>query len=375
MTENSSESNTSVFDWLTLERVPNVGPLTTARLVNAFGSPRRAMEADPEEILRRTGLKEKLAQSISGFVPPTQEILKDLDIMKKLSVKILTRWDKDYPQNLLEIYDPPAILFVRGNILGGDTRAVAMVGTRNPSSYGIEMAERITHDLVRAGVTIVSGLARGIDTACHKTALKAGGRTIGVLGCGIDVCYPRENMALIEEMAEKGAVMSEFRPRTPPLATNFYRRNRIVSGLTKGTVVVEAAPRSGSLITAAHAIDQNRDVFAVPGKVLDRRSWGPNHLLKQGAAVVESADDILAGLFAQVGSAPREVFVKVEQDFSDLSETARQVMETIGIDPTPIDSLCETFGIDAGKLLGILLELELRGLVRQYPGKMFAREP
>ncbi|MBI5250896.1 MAG: DNA-protecting protein DprA, partial [Desulfomonile tiedjei] len=270
----------SLFDWLALERIPRVGPLTIARLIDAFGSPRAAMAANREEIRRRSGLGEKLADTIACFAPPRDEILKDIATLEKLGVRLLTRWDEGYPKNLQEIYDPPALLFVRGKILPEDVRAVSVVGTRKPSRYGIEMTEQITRDLARSSVTVVSGLARGIDTACHEAAIRAGGRTIGVLGCGIDVVYPRENGELIEQIVEHGAVVSEFRPRISPLATNFYRRNRIISGLAKGVVVIEAAKNSGSLITTNHALDQNRDVFAVPGNVLNAKSRGPHHLLK-----------------------------------------------------------------------------------------------
>jgi DNA processing protein len=194
------------------------------------------------------------------------------------------------------------------------------------------------------------------------------------LGCGIDVLYPRENKSLVEEMICSGAVISEFRPGIPPLATNFYRRNRIVSGLVKGVVIVQATRNSGSLITAGHAVDQNRDVFAVPGNVTDSRSWGPHNLLKQGAGLVESANDIMEALFAQSQVKPQPSLFEARQSAdNDLSDVAEQVLESLDPDPVPIDLLCETLKIEVGKLSGILLELELKGLIRQYPGKMFAR--
>jgi DNA processing protein len=375
MGDHSLNSDATLYDWLALERTPRVGPLTMARLYEAFGSPRKAMQAGSREITLRAGLREKLAETIAGFRPPENEIKKDIEILEKLGVRVITRWDPDYPSNLKEIYDPPALLFVRGQITPEDDRAVALVGSRNPTRYGLEMTEQLTKGLVRAEVTPVSGLARGIDTACHSTALKEGGRTIGVLGCGIDVLYPRENKALIEEMTGSGAVISEFRPGVPPLATNFYRRNRIVSGLVKGVVVVQATRNSGSLITAGHALEQNRDVFAVPGSVMDSRSWGPHSLLKQGAGVVESADDVLASLFEPPQSTRRQptLFEARENRDQVLSDVAEQVLEFLDPDPVPIDLLCESLKIEVGKLSGTLLELELKGLVRQYPGKMFSR--
>ena len=261
----SHRQDVSLFDWLALERIPRVGPLSMARLIATFGNPGAALKATSSEIRQRTGLSEKLAGMIASYIPPESDIKRDMETLERLGARVITRWDPEYPTNLTEIYDPPALLFVRGELLETDRKAVAVVGTRNPSRYGLEMTETISRDLVRAGVTVVSGLARGVDTACHWAALRAGGRTVGVLGCGIDVLYPQENRELIEDICQSGAVMTEFRPGVAPHATNFYRRNRIVSGLSKGVLVVEAATNSGSLITASHAADQNRDVFAVPG--------------------------------------------------------------------------------------------------------------
>jgi len=371
---NEALGQTPLFYWLALERVPGVGPISIARLIDAFSSPERVFQASAKEIQAKARLSERVAENIAAFTPDRAAILKEMEIISELGAKVITRWDPDYPENLKEIYDPPALLFVRGRFVAEDSKAVAVVGTRNPTRYGTELAEAITRDLVRAGITIVSGLARGIDTAAHWAALRHGGRTIGVLGCGIDVCYPKENKDLVTEIERCGAVISEFRPQTGPLSTNFYRRNRIVSGLTRGTLVVEAAPRSGSLITAAHALDQNREVFALPGSVLNKRSWGPHHLLKQGAALVESAQDIIDILFSQKdAAAPKPAAYTHINHLEDLSDTARQVFDAVDLDPVHIDILCEHLGIDAGRLSGVLLELELRGLIRQHPGKMFSR--
>jgi len=341
--------------------------------MDAFGSPRSAMEAGPAEIARRAGLSEKIAEAIAAFKPPVDEIARDMETLARLGARVISRWDEDYPSNLKEIYDPPALLFVRGEIMPEDAKAIAIVGTRNPTRYGLEVTERITKDLVRAGVTLVSGLARGIDTTCHRTALKANGRTVGVLGCGLDRNYPRENGILVEEMVRRGAVVTEFRPGVAPLATNFYRRNRIISGLSKGVLVVEAARNSGSLITAAHALDQNRDVFAVPGSVMNKRSEGPHHLLKQGAGLVESAEDLLGMAFQSPEPAAQPTLFEQTGETEDLSESARAVLDALDPDPVPIDSLCEALKIDAGTVSAELLNLELRGLVRHHPGNMFSR--
>lgn len=369
----SHRQDVSLFDWLALERIPRVGPLSMARLIATFGNPGAALKATSSEIRQRTGLSEKLAGMIASYIPPESDIKRDMETLERLGARVITRWDPEYPTNLTEIYDPPALLFVRGELLETDRKAVAVVGTRNPSRYGLEMTETISRDLVRAGVTVVSGLARGVDTACHWAALRAGGRTVGVLGCGIDVLYPRENRELIEDICQSGAVMTEFRPGVAPHATNFYRRNRIVSGLSKGVLVVEAATNSGSLITASHAADQNRDVFAVPGSVLNVRSQGPHALLKQGAGLVESAADVLEALFTTAISDAQQPLFRSPEAADNLGEAQRALLDALDPDPVPVDLLCETLNLEAGKILAILLELELNGLVRQHPGKMFAR--
>jgi DNA processing protein len=342
-------------------------------LYEAFKDPKTALQADYRKIRNRTGLSEKLARTIADYAIPCDDILKDMETLDRIGARVVTRWDADYPENLQHIYDPPALLFVRGTLKPEDERAVAMVGTRNPTHYGIKMAEAITRDLVAAGVTVVSGLARGIDGVSHRTALKHEGRTIGVIGCGIDVVYPREHKELIEQMADAGAVMSEFRPGVPPLATNFYRRNRVVSGLVKGVVVVEAGRTSGSLITANHAGEQNREVFAVPGNVVNPRSAGPHLLLKQGAALVESAQDVLTALFEPFKAPVQATLFEPEQPRPDVSDKGHTVLDMLDPDPVHIDFLAEALKMEAGTLAGVLLELELNGLVRQHPGKMFSR--
>ncbi|MEW6350211.1 MAG: DNA-processing protein DprA [Thermodesulfobacteriota bacterium] len=369
------------FHWLALERLPRAGPLTIARLIEAFGSPQRALEASADEIILRARLKSRTAYAVAACRVDSDEIRKDMDLLDKMGVRVITRWDAEYPIRLKEIYDPPALLFVRGQFAEEDARCCAVVGTRTPTRYGIEMTERITRGLVAANITIASGLARGIDTACHKTAVKAEGRTIGVLGCGVDVVYPRENARLMDEMASLGAVVTEFRPGTVPHPTNFYRRNRIISGLSQGVLVVESGLRSGSLITARHALDQNRDVFAVPGNVMSAGSSGPHWLLKQGAGLVESAEDIIEALYPTVSRTPQPVREKAQQtnlfdgaaDQADLSEAEALIMGVLDLEPVPFDVICESLGMEAGKLSGLLLELELNGLVRQYPGKFFSR--
>jgi DNA processing protein len=374
MVHREHDSAQDIFAWLALERIPLVGPISIAKLIEAFGGPVEALGASRHEICKKAGLSERLADSIISYRPANGEIEKDIATLQGLGARIVTRWGPDYPRNLKDIYDRPAILFVRGSLYVDDSRAVAMVGTRNPTRYGLEIAKSITRDLVRSSVTIVSGLARGIDTACHLSALREGGRTIAVLGCGLDVMYPRENESLIERVSENGAVMTEFRPGVAPLKTNFFRRNRIVSGLSRAVVVVQVAKKSGSLITAFHALEQNRDVFAVPGNITNERSRGPHHLIKQGAGLIESADDILNAL-GTCGFHETQEPAESAMDSSDtieVSETVRTILNFLDLDPTRIDQICEGLKLEPGKLLAALLELEMSGLVRQSPGKMFS---
>ncbi len=361
-------------DWLALERIPRVGPVTIAKLIESFGSPSAILAASAGQLRARTGVGEKIASLIAEYSPPWKEIARDMDTLNRFSARVISRWDAEYPVNLTHIYDPPSLLFVRGTLLPEDARAVAIVGTRNPTAYGLEMTRVLSRDLTQAGITLVSGLARGVDTECHATVVREGGRTIGVLGCGVDVVYPRENKALMDRMTENGAVISEFRPGTPPLATHFYRRNRIISGLSKGIVVVQAALGSGSLITAKHALDQNRDVLAVPGATLDKRSEGPHFLLKQGAGLVENGSDVLAALFGE-GSKFKTTH-RVEQTALtldlDLSVDAGRVRGVLTHEPLHFDLVCEATGLSAPSVSSALLELELGGLARRGAGNVFS---
>jgi DNA processing protein len=281
--------------------------------------------------------------------------------------------DAGYPPLLAEIAVPPPVLFIRGSLEGRAARAVAVVGSRRASHAGMRFATDLARDLARAGFTVVSGLARGIDTAAHQGALKGGGNTLAVLGSGIDLVYPPENEPLAAEISLNGAVVSEHGPGVEPLPWHFPLRNRIVSGLSMGTVIVEAAPRSGALITARCALEENRGVFAVPGKPGDPRSSGVNRLLKDGAKLVENIDDILEELAPQleleldpggrsradVGSVPDGV----EGDLMDLLSEV----------PTHVDDISGSIGLGTGDLLGLLLTLETRGLVKSLPGKFYVR--
>ncbi len=361
--------------WLALERAPHVGPITISKLIAAFGNPRSVVEADSETIKSRAAVSSRIAEAVGAYKPDADAIYRDMEKLRDLNARVITRWSEEYPQNLSTIYDPPAILFVRGSFKVEDKDAIAVVGSRESSNYGENVTKIITRDLVRAGLCIVSGLARGIDTVCHTTALNEGGRTIGVLGCGLDKNYPSENKALIERMSEEGAVITEFRPGSEPLRTNFHRRNRIVSGLSRAVLVVQASLRSGSLITVNHALDQGREVFAVPGNVLHERSRGTHHLLKQGAALVEKAQDILDSIFPGGAEKAEQIRTGSRPDMPmiETSELARKVLDCVDLDPVSVDSLCQLSGLEVRKVLAALMELELLGLVKQSPGKVFSK--
>jgi len=293
-----------------------------------------------------------------------------------MEVRKITIESEGYPENLRSIHKPPRELYVSGKLSLSDRDAVAIVGTRTPTFYGLAQAEKLSYELALCGITIVSGMARGIDSAAHRGALKAGGKTIAIMGSGHNRIYPPENKKLCEEIAEKGAVLSEFSPDEPPLKTNFPRRNRIISGLSKGVVVVEAAKKSGALITADFALDEGRDVFAVPGNVNSGKSAGTNALIKEGAKLVESAADILEELGYKIESEKKEASLPgtgVKNIRVSVTEEEKLIMDIIKHEPMPIDDISNVMNIPVERLAGVLLKLELKKLVKTLPGENFVR--
>jgi DNA processing protein len=305
-------------------------------------------------------------------------------------VSIITCRDSIYPHNLLNIYDFPPFLYVKGTLREDDI-CIAVVGSRMASTYGRFSTERLCRELVMKGITVVSGLARGIDTAAHQGSLAAKGRTIAVLGCGLDIVYPPENKALFEKIPQQGAIVTEFPFGTPPLATNFPARNRIISGLALGVVVVEASYRSGSLITARVALEQGREVFAVPGSIDADGSKGTNKLIKEGAKLIEGADDILEEILPQIRRKlapppPTKVdkpTVSADAPVGEKPSAPRQqtltneegkLLKHLSAGPINVDQLIALTGGKAGEILNTLLLLELKGFIRQLPGKQFVRK-
>lgn len=352
------------YHWFALRSVPLVGNVLFRRLLERFGSPEAVFQASDAALATVRGVSAAVVTSLRDHDPrPFAE--REVAALARAGCRIVTLLDDEYPPLLREIADPPPFLYVRGSLAGIGT-AVAVVGSRRASAYGRTVTERMAEELSRAGVAVISGLARGIDTAAHHGALKGEAKTVGVLGCGVDVVYPAENRRLYAEMAERGAVVSEFPLGTAPLAENFPRRNRIISGISHGVLVVEAAERSGSLVTARIALDQGRDVYAIPGNITNEGSRGANRLIREGAKLVEGVDDILEELPG--GRVARR---SVPMPAHDLSPAEAAVFALLSAEPLHIDRIIAKSALTVGELSAMLLRLELKGAVTQLPGKYF----
>ncbi len=361
-----------LFYWLALSLIPGVGSILLKRLLDQFKTPEAVFQAPMNELSNIEGLGERVAKEIRKG-PMEKAVEKELYLLKEVGGKIVTLKDSAYPKRLRDIYDPPPLLYVRGELKEEDEFAISIVGSRKTSPYGRGMTERMSQELARHGITIVSGMARGIDSLAHWGALSGGGRTIAVLGCGVDVIYPSENRNLFTKIMDHGAVLSEFPMGSPPEGGHFPKRNRIISGLSIGVVVVQASAESGSLITAGFALEQGREVFAVPGNVGAEGSRGTHQLIKEGAKLVESSEDILEEILPQ-WRRERETTQKVEGPERDLTGEERILYERLGETPSHIDVLIRESQFDPGKVSSLLLNLELKGLVSQWPGKCFSKK-
>jgi DNA processing protein len=357
------------LSWIGLSSISGVGRVTFRKLVRHFGSAASVLTASADELREIGGLSEKVAMEIRSF-PWRERAEVELDKAVAAAVSIITADEPEFPLSLKSTPDPPLFLYVRGSLLPKDGNAVAMVGTRTPTHYGLTVTHRMAYELASQAVTVVSGMARGIDTQAHKGALAAKGRTIAVLGCGIDTAYPPENKGLMEEIVRSGAVLTENPFGTQPESGYFPARNRIISGLSAGTVIIEAAEDSGSLITADYTLKQERKLFAVPGNINSPVSRGANNLIKQGAVLVETAEDVLRGLGIYKG---RNNGPAVERPLPTLTDEERSVFDTVTGEPKHIDAIMTASGKAPGRLSGILTTLELKGLVKQLPGKYFVR--
>jgi DNA processing protein len=338
-------------------------------LMEYFGSPRAAWEATVKELAGAPGFDENKALALAGRRSQLDPQTEALNLATQ-DIGFLCHTDPEYPENLAEIYDPPPVIFYRGKPPTADKPSIAIVGTRKPSPYGLAVAEKLAKDLAALGFTIISGLARGIDAVAHKGALHSGGWTIAVLGCGPDVVYPRENKKLMEEIINNGTVLSEFPPGTQPDAWHFPARNRIISGLSQATLVVEAAEKSGALITAEFALEQGRDVMAVPGNVVNPLSRGPHRLIKQGARLIEGAGDVLEEL-----GMDRLFPLQTADDSSKMKMSLEEetIYKLLSLEPVSIDELIMKAGILPQKVMAALMYLEIKGLAKQLPGKLYIR--
>jgi DNA processing protein len=331
-----------------------------------FGSPERAWQASARE-LQQAGLDQRTLEAL-------REARRELDLAAELQrirasgVMISTWEDPAYPQLLREIYDPPPLLYLRGELVPADQRAVAIVGTRNPTAYGQEVAHHLAHGLAENGITVISGLALGIDTIAHKAVLEAGGRTIAVLGGGLQRIYPERNKPLAARIAQQGVLLSEYAPYLPALAGNFPARNRVISGLALGVLVIEAGERSGALITAQFALEQGRDVLAVPGSILSRASAGCNRLIGEGATLVRRVEDILEQLSLHQRATQQEICV-----IAPATHEEARLLEVLSFEPQHIDELGSRAGLPAGSVTATLGLMELKGYVRCVNGTYYVR--
>jgi DNA processing protein len=362
----------NIFYWLALSLVPGIGSTLFKRLLERFKTPEAVFRATAREFADVEGLGEKVVRAISRG-PFEKRVERELYLLDKVGGTVLASGDEGYPKRLKEIYDPPPVLYVRGKIKKQDDLAIAIVGSRKTSPYGRGFTERVSRDLAQQGVTVVSGMARGIDSVAHQGAVSEGGRTIAVLGCGVDIVYPRENRRLCEQIIDHGAVVSEFPMGSPPEAGHFPKRNRIISGLSLGVVVVQAGKGSGSLITANCALEQGRDVFAVPGNVGAENSQGTNQLIKEGAKLVESSADILQEILPQWRRGENKV-EEAEAPEKRLPEEEKRLYVLLGDTPLHIDTIIRETQLEPGKVSSLLLNLELKGMVSQWPGKSFTKK-
>ena len=357
--------------WVALNSLPDIGPILTRRLLSVFGSPENIFRAGRAELRGVEGVGEGRTRSICGF-NEWDKIQDEIDKAEQHNIQIITIYNKAYPESLKRIHGAPFVLYLQGALTGPDKYAVAIVGSRNSTQYGMQVAEKMAYKLAASGLTVVSGMARGIDTAAHKGALRAGGRTIAVLGSGVDVPYPASNRGLMNAIAPRGAVMSEFPLGTQPKRENFPKRNRIISALSLGVIVIEATLDSGSLITVGYALEQGKDVFAVPGNITSGTSSGTNNLIKKGAKLVEKAEEVIDELSPQIKGILREERLGSDAVTSGLTAEEKMLFSHMSDEPRHIDYLIRETEMTTGKALSVLLKLELKGIIRQSEGKHFS---
>ncbi len=360
-----------IHSLLRLISVPGIGSFRIRKLVAHFNSASAVLKADAYKIAEIAGIDKVLALKISKE-NDTRFADFQIQTCRKLNINILSFFSENYPAPLKQTPDPPILLFTKGTIIPEDVIALGIVGSRMPSDYGRRATEKFARELAQAGFSIVSGLARGIDTVAHQTCVKLGSRTLAVLGSGLDIIYPPENKTLARHIIDNGAIITELSCGSKPDAVNFPKRNRIISGLSLGVLIVEAGAKSGALITATSALNQNREIFAVPGNLFSMRNLGSNRLIKEGEKLVQSIDDLLVGLEGSLRPlAAQKTNFKIQP--RDLSETEKKIWDVLSDDPVHIDLISQQTGLSTSEVLSILLTLELKDLVSQQSGKMFTR--
>ena len=376
-----SNTQQSIKSSLRLQLVQGIGPRVYAELIQRFGSAEKVLSATPQLLREVPGVGAKLMQAIVNADTQT-DVKSVLEVCEANQIKILERYSDGYPKMLSEIYDPPSVLFHQGTIEPVDQLAIAIVGTRHSSNYGDTIASRLAHGLSMAGLTIVSGLARGIDAQAHRAALSAGGRTLAVLGGGLLKMYPPEHKKLAKEIATNGAVISEALPEQSPQSGCFPRRNRIVTGLSLGVIVVEAGDRSGAAISARLAMEQGREVFAVPGRIDSRNSRGCHQLIRDGATLVRSVDDVLeqlgplispVAISDQDGNANQQDRIVKHPAELKLSDQETKILQSIGTEATQFDDIMHETGLPASRVLSTISVLEVRRLIRRLSSSTFVR--
>ncbi len=350
-----------------------IGARKLLALLSFFGSLEKILSSDSKDFYLVNGINKvavgNLKKSIGSINFASGKFVEELKRLNELGADFIDFWDNDYPEPLKNIYSPPILLYYLGKYRKEDKNSIAVVGTRTPTHYGRAMAEKLTFDLCDNRLTIVSGLARGIDSIAHQTAVKKGGRTIAVIGSGLDVVYPPENKGLFESVVQRGVVFSEYPLGTKPDAQNFPRRNRIISGLSLGTLLIETRIKGGAMHTAAYALDQNREVFAIPGKITSPQSEGCNLLIKKGEAkLVQTAEDILEEFRLKLNIPSQKQKPRVELNIFE-----NKIFDSLSAEPMHIDKIAESVGLSTSECLVNLLSLEFKGLVKQYPGKYFVR--
>jgi len=379
-----------LLHWLALRMTPGLGTRSAVALIERFQTPQSIFRAPLDE-LEAAGIPASIARSLHSGCAFEEAVTQQQKLMEA-GAELIPLSDTRYPARLRNIYDPPPMLFVRGRVELLDSLMLGVVGTRRPTPYGVQAAARLSKGLAAAGLTIVSGMARGIDTAAHKAVLENGGNTLAVFGCGIDQLYPAENRKLADQLGKSGLLVSEFPMGTPAYPQNFPVRNRIIAGMSAGVLIVEGGQYSGSAITARLAAEQNREIFAVPGNITSDMSWGPNLLIKQGAKLVQEWNDVVEELPAEdrrrladqlrkqlnlLGQDAKESFSPVQSsiEFGPMTGVARAVLGVLKPDtPLTLDHLVETLeGTTPSEIIAVLFELEIAGLVRQLPGKNFLR--